>query len=67
MTNDLKWLKEARQARRLTTYEVAAKAGISQGYYSQIENGARNVSVPIAKKIAAVLLFDWTAFFRDVA
>ena len=61
------WLKEARQARRLTTYEVAEKTQISQTHYSDIENGKRNPSVRMAKKIAAVLLFDWTVFFRDVA
>lgn len=64
---ELKWLKEARENRKLTTYEVAARAQISQGFYSQIENGARRASVEVAKKIASVLLFDWTAFFRDVA
>ena len=66
-STELKWLKEARENRKLTTYEVAARAQISQGFYSQIENGARRASVEVAKKIASVLLFDWTHFFRDVA
>lgn len=61
------WLKEARRVRGLTTYEVASRAGVSQGYYSQIENGSRRASVAVAKRIAAVLLFDWTMFFRDSA
>lgn len=64
---ELTWLKEARVNRNLTTYEVAARAQISQGFYSQIENGARRASVKVAKQIASVLLFDWTVFFRDVA
>lgn len=67
MTSELTWLKEARKARHMTTYEVAAKAGISQGYYSQIENGVRKATVPVAKRIAAVLLFHWVAFFPDAA
>lgn len=63
----LTWLEEARKARGLTTYETAEKAGISQSGYAQIETGRRKPSVQMAKKIAAVLLFDWTVFFRDVA
>ena len=67
MACERKWLKEARQTRKMATYEVAAKAQISQTHYSDIENGKRGPSVKMAKRIAAVLLFDWTAFFRDVA
>lgn len=67
MERGLSWLKEARKVRNLTTYVVAQRAGISQAYYSQIENGVRNASVSAAKKIATVLLFDWTMFYRDTA
>ena len=67
MASKRDWLKEARKNRGMTTYDIAARAHISQTHYSDIENGVRNPSVPMAKKIASVLLFDWTAFFRDVA
>jgi len=30
-----------------------------------IENGSRDPSVKVAKKIAAVLNIDWTLFFRE--
>jgi transcriptional regulator with XRE-family HTH domain len=32
---------------------------------SKIELGERRPSVEVAKKIAAVLFFDWTLFFED--
>jgi len=32
---------------------------------TEIENGNANPSVKVAKKIAAVLGFDWTRFFDD--
>ena len=61
------WLIEARKARGLTTYTAAEKAGISQSTYAQIETGRRNPSIKVARKIASILLFDWTFFFRDSA
>jgi len=45
--------------------EVSKQAGISESYYSMIESGSRNVSVEVAKKIAAVLGFEWTRFYQD--
>ena len=58
------WLKEARVKKELTMKSVATAAGISECYYSQIENGIRNCPVPTAKKIAEVLGFDWQKFFE---
>lgn len=45
--------------------EVAAAVGITQQMYWMIENGERRPSVETAKKIAAVLGFDWTLFYPD--
>lgn len=45
--------------------EIASKSGISQNFYSWIETGERTPSVETAKKIAAVLDFDWTLFYED--
>lgn len=60
-----KWLEEIRKRQGLTTYTVASNAGISQSYYSAIENGSRGCPVPTAKKIAAALGFDWKRFYED--
>ncbi len=45
--------------------EVAKTVGIAQASYSNIENGKREPSVSVAKKIATVLDFDWTLFFDE--
>lgn len=57
------WLKEKRITASLTMREVSMQSNISLCYYSQIENGKRNVSVTVAKAIAGVLDFDWNKFF----
>lgn len=51
----------------LTTAEAANLSGISQSYYSLIENGTRGnpLNVDIAKKIASALNFEWTQFYDD--
>lgn len=58
------WLKELRQAAELTMKQLAEKAGISECYYSQIENGHRSPAVNVAKKIASVLDVPWEKFFE---
>ena len=62
-----KWLKDIRERLKLTTFEAANAAGISQSYYSSIENGTRGnpLNVDIAKKIAEALNFEWTRFYED--
>jgi len=37
-------IKEIRRQKKLTTKAVAKRLGISQGYYSQLENGKRSFS-----------------------
>jgi putative transcriptional regulator len=59
------WLKNLRTNKNSTMLEVSKQAGISESYYSMIESGSRNVSVEVAKRIAAVLDFDWTRFYQD--
>ena len=58
------WLKEARKKEALTMKQIADTAKISECFYSQIENGTRNASVPVAKKIASALGFPWQKFFE---
>ncbi len=58
-----KWLIDIRNGRAQA--QIAKAAGITQQMYSLIELGERRPSVEVAKKIAAVLGFDWTRFFED--
>lgn len=60
-----KWLKEIREKSGLTMKSVANAANISECYYSQIENGKRNATPSVAKRIAEVLGFTWTRFFDE--
>ena len=60
-----KWLKEIRLNAKKTMKDIATEADISECYYSQIESGARDASVTVAKKIANVLGFPWEKFFED--
>lgn len=62
-----KWLMDIRIGACMSQQEVADKAKISQSYYAGIESGTRGkpLAVPVAKKIATVLGFDWTRFYED--
>lgn len=62
-----KWLAEIRASKKKSQQEVADAVGISQSYYAGIETGIRGkpLAVPIAKKIAAMLGFDWTRFYEE--
>ena len=58
-----KWLIELRKG--YTQTQIAEAVGITQQMYSAIELGERRPSVEVAKKIAAVMGFNWTRFFDD--
>jgi len=58
------WLKDKRINAKLTQRQISEFCGISESYYSLIENGIRNVPVKTAKKIAKILNFDWTEFYK---
>ena len=58
-------LIDLRKEKGLTQFEIAERAGVTQQFYNYIENGRRRPSVSVAKKIAAVLGFDWTEFYDD--
>lgn len=57
------WLAEIRGNR--SQYKVAKEIGIAQSTYASIETGKRNPSVDMAKRIAAVLGFEWTRFYES--
>lgn len=61
------WLVKIREKQGLSQYAVAAKAGISQSFYSGIELGNRGNKLPVqtAKKIADVLGFEWDMFYKE--
>lgn len=59
------WLVHIRESRGYTQEQVAEGASIKRAYYTQIENGVRTPSVPVAQKIAALLQFEWTLFFDE--
>jgi len=60
------WLKKLRhESHNMTQEQLAKKAGISRTMITEIENGNADPSVRVAKKIAAVLGFDWTLFYQD--
>ena len=59
------WLREIRTAKRMSEQQVADNAGIAQPFYHNIEVGQKNPSTNTAKRIGAVLDFDWTRFFDD--
>jgi len=59
------WLKKLRHESNLTQEQLAKMVGISRTMITEIENGNANPSVKVAKKIAAVLGFDWTRFYDE--
>lgn len=48
----------------LSQKDTAAKVGISQPSYCDIEHGKINPSIKTAKSIGAVLGFDWAILFE---
>lgn len=61
----MNWLKEIRKANGLTQIEIAERCGFSFQLYSHFERGRRTPKVTDAKKIAAVLGFEWTRFYEE--
>ena len=58
-------LKIQRKKKRLTQQQLAELVGVDRTLISKIECGAATPSVATAKKIAAVLGFNWTRFYED--
>jgi len=59
------WFKQIREEKGFTQEELAAKIGKTRQHIGLIENGVVAPSVEVAKKIAAVLGFNWTRFYDD--
>ena len=60
-----KYLKELREERKMTQQAIADYLGISQNYYTYIENGERQKSLDLAYASKLAELFnvsvDWIA------
>lgn len=52
------WLKEIRETKKISPFEIARKSGITYSHYNFIENGARRPSPEVAKRISGVLGFS---------
>ena len=59
------WLREIRETKYSSQMQAAKAVGICPQMYNFIENGRRQPSVKTAKRIAAVLGFDWRLFVPD--
>jgi transcriptional regulator with XRE-family HTH domain len=58
-------IKRLREGRGLTQVQLARKTGVSQGYLTMIETGARkNPSLPVLKRIAKALGVPVTALLE---
>jgi transcriptional regulator with XRE-family HTH domain len=60
-------LREARERSRLSTRDVAARAGVSAGFISQLENGKCGVSVAVLKRISATVGISVADLLSDEA
>ncbi len=65
MPNKRLWLLNKRQEKGLSQEQVAEQANIKRAYYTMIENGTRDPSVDVAKKVAQALGFCWVIFFEN--
>ena len=58
-------IRALRKAKGLRQTDLAQAVGVSQPVITKLERGERKPSVKVAKRIAAVLEFDWTDFFKE--
>jgi transcriptional regulator with XRE-family HTH domain len=59
------FIKLRRLQLNLTQYEVATKAGTTQGYLCKVENGMREPTITLALKICEVLNLNINDFASD--
>lgn len=60
-------LRAARERARLSTRDVAGRAGVSAGFISQLENGKCGVSVGVLKRISAAVGISVADLLSDEA
>lgn len=60
-----RWVKVARERRKLSQAEVAQGAGINQSQYCRIESAKREVDLITAMRICGVLGLDLSDFIKS--
>ena len=60
-------VRTLRKRAGLRQTDLAQLTNVSQPKIAKIESGLQRPSVELAKRIAAVLGFDWTEFFKETA
>jgi len=58
------FIRDGRNAKKLSQQELAASLGMNQSYLSRIEQGSRNVDFELAVKICSHLNLDLNDFIK---
>ena len=61
------FIREGRFARNLSQLELAERLGLSQPFYSRLENGGRSIDLELAVKICSILDLDLNEFLKKNA
>ena len=59
-------LRRIRESKQMTQEALAYEAGFSRSYYTEVENGKRNISIINIKKLADVLGISLTEIFKTI-
>lgn len=59
-------LKKIRELKNLTQETLSYKAGFSRSYYTEVENGKRNISLINIKKLANVLGISLSEILKNI-
>lgn len=59
------WLIQIRQAKGYSQAYVSRAVGVKQPTYWEYEHGTLNPTPKIARRIGALLGFDWTLFYPE--
>ena len=58
------FVREARERKGMTQYEIAEQLGVSRSYYTMIESGNREIYFTLAMNICAVLDLNINDFMK---
>lgn len=58
------FVREARERKGMTQYEIAEQLGVSRSYYTMIESGNREIYFTLAMNICKVLSLDINEFVK---
>lgn len=56
-------LRDVRRREHMTASQAADCAGVSQGYYTQIEQGKKLPGVTVARRLGMEMGFDWRRLY----